>query len=288
MVGNVDKPTLVRHVMDWRGEVPVPCAVGDDVEAISPRILRNRAMVKIQEGCNQVCAYCIVPKVRGRECSIPPEAMINEINRHIAQGYQEVVLTGTQLGSYGFDLPNMTLAQLLKLILSETDIVRLRVSSLQPQEISAEMIRRSMPEVSITTDVIVGFPGETDDEFGETYTLCEQTGFASAHVFPYSVRPGTSAAYFGGQVPSDVKSQRVHALLRLVDTQAVEFRRRFLGKVRPVLWEETKAINGLTYWSGLTDNYIRVLGRSSRQLGNQITPARLWAQKEDLVYTQVL
>ena len=331
VVGNADKATLVRRVVDWRGDTPVPCTVGDDGEVLSPRIFRTRAMVKIQEGCNQVCAYCIVPKVRGRERSIPPDTIVAEISRHVAHGYKEVVLTGTQLGSYGFDMSDITLARLLERILSDTDVLRLRVSSLQPQEISedmltlwsdrrlcphfhlplqsgsdtvlkrmrrrytarlyaqaVEMIRRSISDVSITADVIIGFPGETDEEFKETYALCERLGFATAHVFPYSVRPGTSAAYLEGRVPPDVKSRRVQRLLGLGDIKAGEFRRRSLGKVRPVLWEGTREVNGSTLWSGLTDNYIRVLGRSSRQLTNQITPARLCQQKEDLVYAQVL
>ena len=331
VVGNADKATLVRRVMDWRGDTPVPCAVGDDGELLSPRIFRTRAMVKIQEGCNQVCAYCIVPKVRGRERSIPPDTIVAEINRHVARGYKEVVLTGTQLGSYGFDLSGITLTRLLERILSETDVLRLRVSSLQPQEMSEEMlalwsdrrlcphfhiplqsgsdtvlkrmrrrytarlygeavetVRRSIPDVSITADVIIGFPGETDEEFEETYALCERLGFATVHAFPYSVRPGTSAAYLEGRVPPDVKSRRVQRLLGLADAQAGEFRRRSLGKVRPVLWEGTREVKGSTLWSGLTDNYIRVLGRSPRRLTNRITPARLRQQKEDLVYAQVL
>ena len=331
MVGNANKASLVRRVVDWTGEVPVPCAAGEEVPLVSPRIIRTRAMVKIQEGCNQVCAYCIVPKVRGRERSITPEAILAEINHYVSLGYKEAVLTGTQLGSYGFDISGMSLVRLLARILAETGLARLRVSSLQPQEITDEllglwsdprlcphfhiplqsgsnsvlkrmrrrytaelyvdavdMIRRVNPDVSITTDVMVGFPGETEEKFEETYALCRRVGFAAAHVFPYSVRPGTSAAHFPDRVDPKAKAVRVQRLLELTGDQAAEFRRRFLGRVRPVLWEETRALDGAVYWSGLTDNYIRVLGRSPGRLANRVTPARLDAQKEDLVYAQVL
>ena len=331
VIGNTGKATLVRQVTEWRGETPVPCAVGDEAHAFSPRIARTRAMVKIQEGCDQVCAYCIVPKVRGRERSISPEEIVDEITRCVARGYKEVVLTGTQLGTYGFDLPDMTLTRLLEHILSETNVPRLRVSSLQPQEIGPDMldlwrdhrlcphvhmplqsgsdmvlkrmrrrytacqyaesvqtVRQRIPDVSITADVIAGFPGETDEDLWATYALCDQIGFADLHVFPYSVRPGTSAAYLDGQVAPQVKSRRVQALLKLAQSRAFEFRRRFLGKERPVLWEESRQTNGATLWSGLTDNYIRVLGASPRPLANQVTAARLYKQQADQVYAQVL
>ena len=262
---------------------------------------------------------------------MPAGEIVGEINRAVARGHKEVVLTGTQLGSYGFDLPDITLAGLLKRILLETEVPRLRVSSLQPQDLgpalvglwaddrlcphfhlplqsgsdavlkrmrrrytsrqyvhAVEMVRRLVPDVSITADVIAGFPGETEEEFGETYSLCEQIGFATMHVFPYSARPGTSAAHSGAQVGSDVRSRRAQALLKVAEVQAIEFRRRFLGRVRPVLWEGESAVEGTALWSGLTDNYIKVIGRSRRPLANQVTPARLSEQREGLVYAEVL
>ena len=292
---------------------------------------RTRAMVKIQEGCDQVCAYCIVPKVRGRERSVAPKTIVSTIERHVAGGCKEVVLTGTQLGSYGFDLPSMTLGRLLEYVLGETDVVRLRVSSLQPQEITPELlglwtdrrlcphfhvpmqsgsdgvlkrmrrrytarlyasavatIRETVPDVSVTTDLIVGFPGETDEEFEETCELFQRMKFASAHVFPYSVRPGTGAAHHAGRVSPEVATRRKQTLLQVGRKQAAEFRRRSLGQVRPVLWETATNVDGLDCWSGLTDNYIRVVAGSSRHLANQVTMARLCAQEEDLVRAQVL
>ena len=316
--GNVDKPRLVQQIVEWRGEHAVPCATGDEADYISPRIGRTRAMVKIQEGCNQVCAYCIVPKVRGRERSIPTEALVSEIQRLAAIGYKEVVLTGTQLGSYGFDLADASLASLIANILSQCNIERLRVSSLQPKEITDDLlalwcdqrlcphfhmplqsgsnsilrmmrrrytaedyaetvnrIRETIPQASITADVIVGFPGETDADFRATYDLCERIGFADLHVFPYSVRPGTSAAYFSDQIEAPAKSERMHALLNLGKSMASQFRQDALCAVRPVLWESQIADEGAIQWTGLTDNYIRVKSKSTLPLLNTIAPAIL-------------
>jgi threonylcarbamoyladenosine tRNA methylthiotransferase MtaB len=327
VLGNTEKATMVRQVVNWADDEIVPCATGDDVQAISPTAARTRAMVKIQEGCNQVCAYCIVPKVRGRERSIPADEIIRNINDHVSRGYKEVVLTGTQLGSYGFDLQDIDLADLIHQILAQGMMSRLRVSSLQAQEIDDQLlalwsdnrlaphfhlalqsgsdallkrmrrrysagqyldavdsIRRAIPDVSITTDVIVGFPGETDDDFENTVSLCEQVGFASMHVFPYSSRPGTSAAHFGDDVPPQVKSERVQRLIALSKVQETKHRDQFLGTIRPVLWESRK----IDKWVGLTDNYLRVSTNSDRDLANEITQARLDRQNDTSVIAEVV
>ncbi len=331
VIGNTDKPTLVRRVSEWRGGPPVPCAVGDDVQPLAPRIARTRAAVKIQEGCDQVCAYCIVPRVRGRERSIPPEEILARIDDHVASGYREVVLTGTQLGTYGFDLDGITLEGLVRLVLERTGIERLRVSSLQPQEITpglirlwsdgrlcphfhlplqsgsdgvlqrmrrrytrglfgevVDMIRDSVPGVAITTDVIAGFPGESERDFEDTSELCERVGFAAMHVFPYSSRPGTSAAHFGGTVSGKTKSERMERLLDLSRSGAADFRGGFKGEARPVLWEEAVKGEGGALWSGLTDNYIRVRARSRLALSNTITRARLGDFEKNVVSAEVL
>ena len=331
VVGNRDKGSLVRQVAEWRGESPVPCAVGEEHEAVSPRLLRTRASVKIQEGCDQVCAYCIVPRVRGRERSIPPERLVDDINRFAGRGYREVVLTGTQLGSYGFDLPGMDLDGLLALILRETDVERLRVSSLQPQEVTAAMlelwsdprlcphfhlplqsgsdavlkrmrrryaaadyedavrrIRRAVPGAGVTADVIAGFPGETDYDFEQSYSLVERLELAALHVFPYSPRPGTSAAHFGPQVSPEVKRDRVRRLIDLSEGHGRRFRASLVGEVRPVLWEEGRESEEGTEWTGLTDNYVRVKAASRMDLSNRITPAMLTGQSGGLVFAQAM
>ena len=331
VIGDTDNASLVRKVIESRGATPIAPVEADGSGVQLPVSRRTRAMVKIQEGCNQVCAFCIVPKVRGRERSILPDDIVEQINRLVATGCKEVVLTGTQLGSYGFDLRNMNLARLLESILSRTDLPRLRVSSLQPQDISTEMldlwsdgrlcphfhmalqsgsdavlsrmrrrytvgmyadaldtIRRDVHDVSITADVIAGFPGETECEFEETLALCEQAGFADMHVFPFSVRPGTTAAHLQSQVSSDVKARRVQELLGLAKRNAAEFRKGFLGRTLTVLWENAWRGSEPTRWSGLTDNYIRVSAESSRDLNNQITPAWLVRQDGEAVYARVL
>ncbi len=279
---------------------------------------RNRAMIKIQEGCNQVCAYCIVPKVRGRERSIPVEAVVREIDERISQGYKEVVLTGTQLGTYGFDLDGVSLLTLLESILAETDLCRLRVSSLQPQEITrelleawedprlsphfhlplqsgsdkilksmrrrynaaqfartVEMIRQPFPDAGITTDLIVGFPGESDAEYGESRDFARCMQFSDMHIFPYSTRPGTSAAYSKDQVPAPVKKTRAAEMAEVSMEGFKSFRQRQLGSTRPVLWESVRRTTSTPMWTGLTDNYIRVTTEDQRDLRNVVKAAEL-------------
>ena len=327
VVGNTEKATLVRHVVDWAGDDIVPCATGDDVQAISPSAARTRAMVKIQEGCNQVCAYCIVPKVRGRERSIPPDDIAGKIREHTTRGYREVVLTGTQLGSYGFDLDDIDLTDLIRHVLDRCDMARLRVSSLQAHEIddgllalwsdgrlaphfhlplqsgsdavlkrmrrrydssqfldAVSSIRRAIPDAAVTTDVIAGFPGETESDFEETYRLCREVGFSAMHVFPYSSRPGTSASHFRDDVPPKVKSERVGRLIALSQEQGAKYRARFLGTNRQVLWESRKAGK----WVGLTDNYLRVTAGCDRELDNQITWARIVGLNGQSVIAEVV
>ena len=142
VVGNSEKERLIDMILAARGDPIVPCAVGEEMPTslAGPGSGRTRAMVKIQEGCNQVCAYCIVPKVRGRERSIPPEELLGQVRERVEEGYKEVVLTGTQLGSYGFDLTGTNLKGLVELILRETKVKRLRISSLQPQEITLDLL----------------------------------------------------------------------------------------------------------------------------------------------------
>ena len=325
--GNTDKADLARQVVEWRGEPNAPCATGEDADFEFPRFARTRAMVKIQEGCDQVCAYCIVPKVRGRERSIPADAIVNEIRRFAEGGFKEAVLTGTQLGSYGFEWQGASLALLIERILAETDIERLRVSSLQPQEIgddllrlwdddrlcphfhlplqsgsdavlkrmrrrysaaqyadAVERIRGRVADAAVTADVIVGFPGETDADFGATYELCERMAFADMHAFPYSVRPGTSAAHFGGQIAPQVKGERMRALLGLAAAQSDAFRRGCLGSARRVLWEDRVVADGVEYLVGLTDNYIRVRAQSDGLPTNAITAATLTDLRDGIVY----
>lgn len=335
VIGNAEKSTLVRQVVEWMGLPDDIRPIGDELKHTPASVSRTRAMVKIQEGCDQVCAYCIVPKVRGRERSIPVDQVVEEVACRVAEGYKEVVLTGTQLGTYGFEWPNTSLRGLIQSVLSETAAPRLRVSSLQPQEVDEDLlecwsdkrlcphfhlplqsgsdavlksmrrrytskeyadairlIRDRVPGASITADVIVGFPGETDEDFQRTYELCDSIEFADMHVFPYSIRPGTTGAHLSGQLLSDVKTLRVRRLLGLAQKQSLDFRRGVIGETRFVLWElnpvgEPDSDEGLR-WSGLTEDYVRVAAAGETGLGNRITPVRLMSVDETGVLAELI
>ena len=327
VVGNKGKDTLVESITTTMPKVKLVPKVYDQTLININSGHKARAMLKIQEGCDQVCAYCIVPKVRGRERSVPPEILVKQIETLVREGHREVVLTGTQLGSYGFDIPGASLTALLTRILEETDLPRLRVSSIQPQELNENLlslwnnsrlcphfhiplqsgsekilqqmrrkytpqrykqsvakVRDLVPNAAITTDVIIGFPGETDDLFEESRLLCEETSFANLHVFPYSSRPGTSAAYFAGAISNEAKRVRMKVMLDLARKQAQQYRYSILGTTRPVLWEKMVEENGSQIWSGLTDSYIRVATKNDLPLRNQITPILLEHVEGEIVW----
>ncbi len=327
VLDNQDKPTLVATIAN-----KLEVASGSFAENLAaPAPGRSRAMVKIQEGCDQVCSYCIVPKVRGRERSIPPEEIIAQINERAKLGCREAVLTGSQLGTYGFDLPGIDLAALLQQVLVETNINRLRISSLQAQEITPDLlglwddsrlsphfhiplqsgsdtilksmrrrydtarfaetialVRKTIPDAGITTDIIIGFPGEGVREFAESYSFAASMDFSDMHVFPYSIRPGTSAAHLDDQVIDTQKKERSGEMLELAAASVKKFRQGALGQVRPVLWEPTQGKNCVGIWSGLTDNYMRVKADSGCDLSNLITNTRLTGLDEDWMTGEVV
>ncbi|MDD5337985.1 MAG: tRNA (N(6)-L-threonylcarbamoyladenosine(37)-C(2))-methylthiotransferase MtaB [Dehalococcoidales bacterium] len=273
---------------------------------------RTRAFLKIQDGCHNFCAYCIVPYVRSSEYCVPADDVLTLINDFLAEGCQEVVLTGTEIGDYQNGEVNLT--GLISRILSATTLPRLRLSSLQPCHISTglvelwrdahlcphfhlslqsgsdavlkrmkrryttsdykkavELIRSMVPDVAITTDVIVGFPGETDSEFKESLDFCRAMQFARIHVFPFSPRPGTAAATMPNPLPDSVKKERSNQMLALSMQSVIAFHERFIGKTLDVLWEQQSG----GFWSGLTGNYVKVYVKSSKTLANRITPVRL-------------
>jgi len=294
-------------------------------EAISltNNITRARSFIKIQDGCHGICAYCIVPKVRPHEYSIPASQIIDEVKQKVAMGYREVILTGTKVGCYRDNAPDTNeetdtgLRNLVQCILCNTDIQRLRLSSLQPSEISPKLldlwqderlcrhfhlalqsgsdailesmgrryalndyqrtlnlIKETVPEVAITTDIIVGFPGEGDEEFEQSYSFCQQAGFANIHVFPFSARPETAADGMPCQVKDKVKQERTQRMLELSQDCRRSFYKQFLNQTMPILWEKETS-HGSGIYSGLTDNYIRVFVHSGESLTNKITSAKL-------------
>ncbi|MBA4180015.1 MAG: tRNA (N(6)-L-threonylcarbamoyladenosine(37)-C(2))-methylthiotransferase MtaB [Anaerolinea sp.] len=288
---------------------------GASEEAAAPRLLHTRAFVKAQEGCNDVCAFCIVPRTRGREESRSIDRVVTEINAGLDAGAREVVITGTQLGAWGRDFdPPLKPHHLIAGVLERTDVTRVRFSSLQPQDITpellalwqdprlmphfhlalqsgsehtlkamrrryttrefiaaAERIRAVAPDVAITTDVIAGFPGETEADFEATLAICREVGFARLHCFPYSQRSKTAAARMPCQVSPDARKERMARLIALGDELSLAFRRRFAGTVRPVLWEDEQDVGGERRWFGHTDNYLGVYA-PGRDLRRRVTP----------------
>jgi threonylcarbamoyladenosine tRNA methylthiotransferase MtaB len=320
VVGN-DKKLRLPWLLKEAGWLSRPISSQGDPGTGSEPVFRTRAFIKIQDGCNNFCSYCIVPLVRGREKSLPADQIVAEVRHRVSSGAKEVVLTGTEIGSYNYD--GINLKRLLENILTETDVVRLRLSSLQPHEISPELIdlwhnprlcphfhlslqsgsdgvlrrmkrrysvshyqkavsliRAQMPDAAITTDIIVGFPGETEKEFQESYDFCQKMGFARIHVFPYSPRQGTEAAQMPARLANSARTQRNQNLGALGRECARNYRHRFLGRKMSVLWE--KQSNGI--WSGHTGNHIKVYTRSTEDLRNKISPIKLIKVYKDGVW----
>lgn len=293
---------------------------------------RTRAFVKVQDGCDNRCTFCITTLARGAGRSRPIPAVLADVRSCLAGGAQEIVLTGVHLGSWGQDLsPRQSLRDLVQAILSETDAPRLRLSSLEPWDLDESffelwrdrrlcrhlhlplqsgcaatlrrMARKTTPEafarlvaaarasisgVAITTDVIVGFPGEDEAEFEESLQFVKAMQFAGGHVFTYSARPGTVAARLPAQVPHPVRKERNARLRQVLAEAARLFREGFLGAELPVLWESATALDPSGWQvSGLSDNALRVRAHVPRrlpataQVWNEITPVLLIALEED-------
>lgn len=261
--------------------------------------VKTRAFIKVQEGCDNYCTFCIIPFARGKLKSRRQTDAVEEVHRLVAKGYREVVLTGIHLGNYGKDLNDgTTLSTLVDALLAIPELKRIRLGSIESVELSEELIniikkeprvcshlhlpiqsgsdsvlrrmnrhyrlneykklienlRRYIPGLAITTDLIVGFPGETEADFKETLETLRELEFSDIHVFPYSQRKGTPAAAYPNQVPQDVKKGRVHRVQNLEKDISETYRRQFLHKTLRVLAEEEK--EGM--FEGLSDEYIRV------------------------------
>ncbi len=263
----------------------------------------TRAFIKVQDGCDNRCTFCIVTIARGAGRSRALADVVTEVKRLVDLGYQEAVLSGVHLGSYGHDLGEAQgLQTLVRAILTETDLPRLRLSSLEPWDLEAgffklwqdkrllphlhlplqsgcdatlrrmarrtsqaefsrlvEVARATIPDLAITTDVIVGFPGETEAEFAASIAFVERMAFAKLHIFRYSRRAGTTAAKMRGQVPGQVQTERSRQMHELNSRLEDDFRRRFVGRTMPVLWESSEPYGFGRQWSGLTGNYLRVV-----------------------------
>ena len=260
---------------------------------------RTRAYIKIQEGCNQFCSYCIIPYARGPIRSRPFSDVLNEIKLLSASGFSEIVLTGIHVASYGLDLEKYDLADLILAADKFEGIKRIRLSSIEPMTLDKSFIRRiknaktlcphfhislqsgcdetlfrmnrkyttedyakiadgireSFEDAAITTDIMVGFPGETDEEFSKTVDFVKKIGFADAHIFQYSPRKGTPAAARSDQISPEVKFKRSKIISEITEKSKIEFQKSFIGKTKEVLFEK-RAENGL--FEGKTDNYLTV------------------------------
>ena len=274
---------------------------------------RTRAFIKVQDGCNNQCTFCITTVARGEARSRSSADVIQDIQYSLAGGAKEIVLTGVHLGSWGYDF-NMHLRDLIRVILQQTDVPRLRLSSLEPWDLTAdffslwadprlmphlhlplqsgsdstlkrmrrnttttsfrELIRSArelIPDVAITTDIIAGFPGETEEEFAETLDFVREMDFAGGHVFTYSPRPGTGAAKMKGQIQPEVRKKRNHILRDALEESAKSYREKFIGQTMSVLWESTSEM-GERGWQmeGLTGNYLRVQAFAESPRWNEV------------------
>jgi threonylcarbamoyladenosine tRNA methylthiotransferase MtaB len=317
VVSNLDKDSLVTRIT---GQDVAPYDLEPHERGVRPGAgARTRAFVKVQDGCDNACTFCVTRIARGVGRSRPTDDVIHEINALHSMGYQEAVLTGVHLGSYGHDrgeTHGYGLMHLMERILTETTIPRVRLSSLEPWDIApnffslwqderlcphlhlplqsgcdatlkrmrrntnqaafaaiVEDARAAIPDLRITTDIITGFPGETEEEFAISEAFIHTMDFAGLHVFRYSTRPGTPALRMKGQIPNAIKQERSHRLLAHAQEQEQRFAARYIGQALPVLWEQVGGATDAGFINGgYTPNYLRVQAVHPRVLTNMVTP----------------
>ena len=320
VIHNLDKDRLVPIVL----QTPAEAFNLEFIERtpIPGTRLRTRAFIKVQDGCDNRCTFCITSIARGPARSRPIHDVLSDVRAALHGGAQEIVLTGVHLGAWGTDLiPGQRLQHLVQAILADTEIPRLRLSSLEPWGLQPEFFalwqdprlcrhlhlplqsgcaatlrrmarkttpasfasllqtaRAAIPHLAVTTDVIVGFPGETEAEFEQSLDFVRSMHFSGGHVFTYSERPGTAAARMPGSVPHVERKLRNARMQAVLAESEAAYHQSFLGMQLDVLWESAKA-HVTQGWelSGLTDNYLRVQSHSQAQLWNCITPVQLTA-----------
>lgn len=301
---------------------------------------RTRAFIKVQDGCENHCAYCLVTIARGPARSVRPEAVLAMARERRAEGANELVLSGVNIGSYGRDAGSTavvprnegwSLARLARAILETNDVPRLRFSSIEPWDVTPELLalwkdprlcrqlhlplqsgceatlvrmgrrltaasyaalvaqaRALVPGLAVTTDIMVGFPGETETEFDESLRLVEQIAFSRLHVFRYSSRPGTAAAEMPGHVAADVVAARSQQMAALGRRLARQFHEGLVGQQAEVLFESAAVVDGGAVWEGLTDTYVRVHTRSTDDLANRLARVRITAADAEGVWGDLL
>ena len=307
LVGTKDRSKIKDYLKDFNEQISLVSDVKDFKKyedlSVTNFLENTRAYLKIQDGCNNFCSYCIIPYVRGTIKSRRKEEVIKEAKHLLSLGYKEIVLTGIHTGSYGKDLDGYPFSSLVEDLLELDDLYRLRISSIEESEIDDKLIellktndklakhlhiplqagsdhvlklmnrkydlntfvskikyiQESLPSVAITTDVIVGFNQETDEDFANTLKVCEEINFAKIHVFPFSVRKGTVAAKMPGQINGTIKKQRAKELIDLSNRLNLKFNEDYIGKEVEVLIEEEV----MGYYVGHTSNFIKVKVKSS-------------------------
>lgn len=332
VVDSVNKLTVVDDILE---QVGTPHQAFDlEIDSISGAGDRTRRMIKIQEGCRAHCTYCVIPKARGAPQNTSPDSVVNQIRLAEQEGFREVVLTGTHVGTYKWksdDDQTWRLPDLLEYVLEHTEIPRVRITSVGPHEInerfieiirhprmmphlhmalqsgSATVLRRmkrwynlhqfrravrflreAVPDIGLTTDVIVGFPGETDEEFEETLAFVEEIGFSDLHVFPFSARRDTAAADMSGQISHQVKQARSEQLRELGERLSGSFLEEQVGRDLSVLLEGRihEDDQGKLYRSGLGGNYVRVYVPETDRAGeNEIVDVRATGTFQDGVWS---
>ncbi|MCM3722062.1 MULTISPECIES: tRNA (N(6)-L-threonylcarbamoyladenosine(37)-C(2))-methylthiotransferase MtaB [Solibacillus] len=328
VVGTQDREKMLGYIDQYRNERQPINAVRNimknrvyeelDVPAFTDR---TRASLKIQEGCNNFCTFCIIPWARGLMRSRDPEEVIRQAQQLVDAGYLEIVLTGIHTGGYGQDFKDYNLAQLLRDLEAQVKgLKRLRISSIEASQLTDEVIevlqnseivvnhlhipiqsgsdtvlkrmRRkytmeffaerleklkiALPDLAVTSDVIVGFPGETEEEFMETYNFIRDHKFSELHVFPYSQRTGTPAARMDDQIDEEIKNERVHRLIALNDQLAKEYSSRFEGEVLEVIPEERfKDGDNENLYVGYTTNYLKVIFEGTEEMVGQLVKVKI-------------
>jgi len=328
VVGTQDRVKMLDYIEQYKQERQPINGVGNimknrvyeelDVPAFTDR---TRASLKIQEGCNNFCTFCIIPWARGLMRSRDPKEVIRQAQQLVDAGYKEIVLTGIHTGGYGEDMKDYNLAMLLKDLESQVrGLKRIRISSIEASQISDEVIevikhsklvvrhlhiplqsgsntvlkrmrrkytmeffaerlerlREVLPGLAVTSDVIVGFPGETEEEFMETYNFIKENKFSELHVFPYSKRTGTPAARMEDQIDEEVKNDRVHRLISLSDQLAKEYASQFEGEVLEVIPEEEyKEEPNSGLYVGYTDNYMKVVFPATEDMIGKIVRVKI-------------
>ena len=335
IIGNNKKHELIEKLDEYfaeHGKIDAVIDINGEKQEYEELFMdkpseHTRAFIKVQDGCNQFCSYCIIPYARGRVRSRDIHSVLDEVNRLAENGYQEVVLTGIHLSSYGIETGE-SLLHLIQEIHKIEKIKRIRLGSLEPKIVTEEFarelsklekicphfhlslqsgcdatlqrmnrkysaaeykagcetLRKYFKHPAITTDVIVGFPGETEEEFAETKAFLEDIHFYEMHIFKYSKRQGTRAAVMPNQVPEEKKSLRSGLLIALGDKMSREFRQYYLGKEVEVLFEEESVIDGVPYYVGHTKEYVKVAKFSKESLENKFLKGTLTKALSEDVY----